>query len=100
MRPSDLELVRAALIDVVAKEDGTAHAFAVPGLPFAGKTGSADAPPRQGVDTEEEDAWFVAYAPPTNPKILIAARVERGDVTRDAKLAVRKVLDAWRAARE
>jgi cell division protein FtsI/penicillin-binding protein 2 len=96
IRPGDLELVRAALVDVVAKEDGTAHAFAIPGFPFAGKTGTGEAPPRKGFDTEEEDAWFVAYAPPTNPKILVAARVERGDVTRDAKLAVKKVLEAWR----
>lgn len=95
MRPPDLALVRSALVDVVAKEDGTAHAFAIPDFPFAGKTGSGEAPPRNGVDTDE-DAWFIAYAPPTGAKILVAARVERGDVTRDAKWVVQRVLAAWR----
>jgi cell division protein FtsI/penicillin-binding protein 2 len=97
IRPEDLALVRRALVDVVEADDGTAHAFAIPGFPYAGKTGSADAPPLNGVDTDE-DAWFVAYAPPNDAKILVAARVERADVTRDAKLVVRRVLDAWRAA--
>lgn len=97
IRPEDLALVRSALVDVVEREDGTAHAFAIPGFSFAGKTGSADAPPKDGVDTDE-DAWFVAYAPPTDAKILVAARVERADVSRDAKLVVQQVLETWRAA--
>jgi penicillin-binding protein 2 len=97
-RPEDLAFVRAALVDVVEAEDGTAHGFAIPGLPYAGKTGSADALPSNGVDTDE-DAWFIAYAPPTAAKILVAARVERADVSRDAKLVVRRVLEAWRTAR-
>jgi penicillin-binding protein 2 len=98
IRPDDLALVRSALVDVVAKDEGTAHAFAIAGFPFAGKTGSADAPPLGGVDTDE-DAWFVAYAPLESPKILVAARIERADVTRDAKQAVTDVLEVWRARR-
>jgi penicillin-binding protein 2 len=98
LRPADLALVRSALADVVAKEDGTAHAFAIPGFPYAGKTGTADAPPRNGVDTDE-DAWFVAYAPPSGPNVLVAARVERADVTRDAKWIVQRVLESERDSR-
>jgi len=95
MRPEDLALVRSALVDVVATEDGTAHAFAIPDFPFAGKTGGAEAPPRNGIDTDE-DAWFIGYAPPTGAKILVAARVERADIARDAKLVVQRVLETWR----
>lgn len=97
LRASDLDFVRHALVDVVEKPDGTAHAFAIPGLPFAGKTGSADAPPRGGVDTDE-DAWFVAYAPPDAVKMLVAARIERADVGRDATWAAVQVLGAWHEA--
>jgi len=45
-----------------------------------------------------DDTWFVAYAPPASPKILVAARIERADVARDAKWAVARVLDAWRSS--
>jgi penicillin-binding protein 2 len=98
IRLEDLELVRTALVDVVEAEDGVAHAFSIPGFPYAGKTGSGEAPPLNGLATGD-DAWFVAYAPPNDARVLIAARVERADAARDAKLVVRRVLDAWRAAR-
>jgi penicillin-binding protein 2 len=97
MQPEHLELIRAALIDVVASQDGTVHSFAIEGFPFAAKTGAAEAPLLNGRG-EEDDAWCVAYAPPRAPKILVAARVERADVSRDAKLAVKQVLEAWRAS--
>ena len=87
-------LVRAALVDVVEAEDGTAHAFAIPGLRYAGKTGTGEAPPKDGV--EANDAWFVAYAPADRPAVLVAARVERADPKKDAKETVRRVLEAWR----
>jgi penicillin-binding protein 2 len=93
-----LELVRGALIDVVAAKDGTAHALMTPGFPFAGKTGSGEAPPLQPGAAPQDDQWFVAYAPPSEPKILVAARVERFGPGADAKIVVKRVLDAWRAA--
>ena len=62
IRPADLALVRGALVDAIESPEGTAHAVAIPGLRYAGKTGSADAPPRGSVDTNE-DTWFDAYAP-------------------------------------
>lgn len=98
IRAEDLALVRRALVDVVETEDGTAHAFAIPGFPYAGKTGSGEAPSLNGVDSGD-DIWFVAYAPPNDAKILIAARVERADVVRDARFVVHDVLEAWRTAR-
>jgi penicillin-binding protein 2 len=99
IRPPDLELVRAALLDVVAKDDGTAHAVMIPGLPFAGKTGTAEAPAVNALATND-DTWFVAYAPPTHATILVAARIEHAEKGRDAKTAVRDVLEAWRERAE
>lgn len=72
-----LSLVRAALLDAVEKEYGRAHAERIEGYPFAGKTGGADAPPLEGSTEETMDSWFVAFAPPTHPKLLLAARLER-----------------------
>jgi penicillin-binding protein 2 len=96
LQPEHLELVRRALLDSVEREDGTAHSVVIPGLPFAGKTGTGEAPPRSG-HPPEDDTWFIAYAPPRAPEILVAARVERSDAAYNAKLAVRQILQAWRA---
>jgi cell division protein FtsI/penicillin-binding protein 2 len=38
----------------------------------------------------DKDSWFVAYAPPTHPTLLVAARLER---VRDARLAASVVRD-------
>jgi len=90
-----LSLVRAALLDAVEKDYGRAHAQRIEGYPFAGKTGGVDAPPLEGEAEETMDSWFVAYAPPTHPKLLIAARMERvpmGGTGLTAAQVVREVL--------
>jgi cell division protein FtsI/penicillin-binding protein 2 len=96
--PPQLELVRAGLLAAVAADYGRAHEFAIPGLPFAGKTGGVEAPPLAGAAanaSEDVDGWFVAYAPANAPKILVAVRVERkGEVAPPA--LVKAVLEAWR----
>lgn len=92
LRAQDLALVRAALVDTVASPQGTAHALFRTDLAIAAKTGSAEAPPREGSSDEEEDRWFVAYAPAEEPSILVAARVERARTPDDAKMLVRQVL--------
>lgn len=81
--PSALDVVRSGLADAVAADYGKAHAFALDGYAFAGKPGGGDSPPRAGDTTGaaeqgvEQDTWFVAYAPPTRPTLLVAARLER-----------------------
>jgi penicillin-binding protein A len=44
----------------------------VPGVEVAGKTGTAEAPPRQ------PHSWFVAFAPAEDPEIAVAVMVENG----------------------
>jgi cell division protein FtsI/penicillin-binding protein 2 len=95
LRPPDLALIRAALVQVVANEAGSAHSAEIAGFPFAGKTGSAEAQPLNGIETDD-DRLFVAYAPPENPKILVAARVERANQEHGAVAVVKAVLEAWR----
>jgi penicillin-binding protein 2 len=67
-----LREVRAGM-DQVTEPWGTAYGEAVPGVPFGGKTGTAETDGGNGPNT----TWFVAYAPSSQPKIAIAVFMER-----------------------
>jgi penicillin-binding protein A len=58
--------------------EGTGTNAAISGVPVAGKTGTAETPYNEscGGGTEENQAWFMGFAPADNPKIAIAATVE------------------------
>jgi peptidoglycan glycosyltransferase len=57
---------------------GTGTNAAISGVPVAGKTGTAETPGNKacGGGEEENQAWFMGFAPADNPKIAIAASVE------------------------
>jgi penicillin-binding protein 2 len=52
---------------------GTAYGLAIDGLPFGGKTGTAETAGGSGPNT----TWFVAYAPAKHPQIAMAVFVDR-----------------------
>ena len=52
-------------------QEGTGTAAALSGIQVAGKTGTAE------VTNGVNQAWFIAFAPVTNPRVAIAATVER-----------------------
>ncbi len=58
--------------------EGTGTNAAIPGVPVAGKTGTAETPGNAacGGGEEENQAWFMGFAPANEPKIAIAATVE------------------------
>ncbi len=58
--------------------EGTGTNAAIPGVPVAGKTGTAETPGNAacGGGAEENQAWFMGFAPANEPKIAIAATVE------------------------
>ncbi|MCW5937378.1 MAG: penicillin-binding protein 2 [Fimbriimonadaceae bacterium] len=64
-------LIKSAM--VAAIESGTAQTARIPGLRWAGKTGSAEN--RKDHDTH---SWFVGFAPLENPRIAICVMVENG----------------------
>jgi penicillin-binding protein 2 len=79
-KPAHLALVQKALFAVV--ENGTGKAAKLPQVEVAGKTGTS-----QVVSLEREKkggkgtmnhAWFVAYAPVSNPRVAVAVLVEHG----------------------
>ena len=58
--------------------EGTGTNAAIPGVTVAGKTGTAETPYNEacGGGTEENQGWFMGFAPAEDPKIAIAATVE------------------------
>jgi penicillin-binding protein 2 len=52
---------------------GTAAGLAIDGLPYGGKTGTAETEGGRGANT----TWFVAYAPADHPKIAMAVYMEK-----------------------
>jgi len=58
--------------------EGTGTNAAISGVPVAGKTGTAETPGNDacGGGEEENQAWFIGFAPADDPKIAIAATVE------------------------
>jgi penicillin-binding protein A len=57
---------------------GTGTNAAIPGVSVAGKTGTAETPFNKacGGGTDENQAWFIGFAPANDPKIAIAASIE------------------------
>ncbi|HWO15976.1 MAG TPA: penicillin-binding transpeptidase domain-containing protein, partial [Solirubrobacterales bacterium] len=65
-----------AMQDVVSS--GTGTNAAIPGVAVAGKTGTAETPFNEdcGGGSDENQAWFIGFAPADDPQIAIAATVE------------------------
>ncbi len=57
---------------------GTGTNAAIPGVAVAGKTGTAETPFNEtcGGGIDENQAWFIGFAPADDPQIAIAATVE------------------------
>lgn len=83
--PVRLAIVKNGMWAVVNEPGGTAFGSRVPGIEAGGKTGTVqvarrDAVPRAGVDRRrlEDHAWFTAFAPIDDPKIVVVVFVEHG----------------------
>jgi len=99
IEPRRLEIVKNGMWAVVNEPGGTAFASRVPGVEAAGKTGTVqvarrEASPRAGVDPRllEEHAWFVAFAPVAEPKIVVVVFVEHGGHGSSAAAPLGKLL--------
>ncbi len=90
LAPTTVTVLQEGLRQVIAA--GTARSLNDSSIPpIAGKTGTAEAPPR------ENHTWFGAYAPFDNPEIVIVAFGEHSGSGGGAIAApmVKKVLDAY-----
>lgn len=71
--PDTLAMIRTAMVNVVSAKNGTAvDAFVGVPIPVAGKTGTAEVPPKP------DHAWFASYAPIDTPKLAMVTMVENG----------------------
>jgi penicillin-binding protein A len=70
------EELTTAMAGVVS--EGTGTNAAISGVPVAGKTGTAETPGNKacGGGSDENQAWFIGFAPAEDPQIAIAASVE------------------------
>lgn len=85
-----IELVKKGMEMVVMDSKGTGILARVPGITVAGKTGSAEDPPRK-----RTHAWFVCFAPVENPQIAVSVVVEEGGMGGSVAAPIaRKVLEA------
>ncbi|MDW8321772.1 MAG: penicillin-binding protein 2 [Armatimonadota bacterium] len=73
LAPEHWQWIAEGMRAAVAGPGGTAHAANLPGIAVAGKTGTAEDPPRP-----KPHAWFICYAPMDNPRIALAVVVEQG----------------------
>ena len=75
---TEIEVIQQGLIDVVSGAEGTATGafagFPLDEFPVAGKTGTAQL---RTEDNDDNDAWFVSYAPADAPQYVVAAYVEK-----------------------
>jgi penicillin-binding protein 2 len=60
-------------MDKVTDPGGTAYGLKIDGLPFSGKTGTAETAGGHGPNT----TWFIAWAPSNHPRIAISVFVDR-----------------------
>jgi cell division protein FtsI/penicillin-binding protein 2 len=67
-----LAAVRAGMAKVT-DPGGTAYGLAITGLPYSGKTGTAETAGGNGPNT----TWFIAWAPSDRPKLAMAVFVDR-----------------------
>ena len=71
--PESLEAVREGMAKVT-DAGGTAYGLKIKGLPFSGKTGTAETGENgSGANT----TWFIAWAPSDHPKLAMAVFVDR-----------------------
>ncbi|MBV8198247.1 MAG: penicillin-binding protein 2 [Candidatus Eremiobacteraeota bacterium] len=70
--PDALAAVRDGMARVT-DPGGTAYGLAIDGLPFSGKTGTAETEGGNGPNT----TWFVAWAPTDHPRLALAVFVDR-----------------------
>ncbi len=94
LQPKTFELLSSALIDCV--QSGTGQAAAVAGIPVAGKTGTATTVG----GSRATHAWFVGYAPASDPEIAVVVFLERGTGARDAAPLAGKILRHYFALKD
>jgi penicillin-binding protein 2 len=100
LSPDTVSAVKSGMWAVVNEPGGTGSAAKCPEAEISGKTGTAQVVSQalqQSAKSSEfkNTAWFVGYAPPDKPEIVVAALVQRGEHSAVAVPIVRDVIKAY-----
>jgi penicillin-binding protein 2 len=76
LRREHLDLIRAAMRDDVASDEGTGRNARVQDFAVCGKTGTAEV--KQGRRLIDKITWFASYAPYESPRYAVVVMVESG----------------------
>ena len=94
-----LEIIKRGLWEVVNTQKGTGRTAFIEGVDVSGKTGTAQVigrkdnklqPESEILDHHKAHAWFVAYAPSSDPKIAVVVIIEHGEHGSSAAAPVAK----------
>lgn len=101
--PEHLHKLREAMWEVV-NGSGTGRQARLRELDVCGKTGTSqrvsnDLRLRAKREDFEDDAWFVGFAPCTNPEIVVAVLLENGKHSYYAAAVARDIIETWRLHR-
>jgi penicillin-binding protein A len=90
MKPSTAVSLTGMMEAVVT--EGTGTAAQIPGVPVAGKTGTAETQ----IGTAVNNVWFIAFAPAANPRVAIAVTLQDvpGQGAEFAAPVARQVMEA------
>jgi len=97
---STLEVVKRGMWGVVNEDGGTGIEARCPGIDIAGKTGTAQVASVDLMKSAQSanfktNAWFVGFAPASQPDIAVAALVLHGGHSTVAVPVVREVIKAY-----
>jgi penicillin-binding protein 2 len=85
--------LRQGLTAVV--NEGTGAGARIPGLEIAGKTGTAQTIHNSRADRGQDHAWFAAFAPASDPEVVVIVLAERGGKGGQVAAPIaRKILNA------
>jgi penicillin-binding protein 2 len=102
LAPRTVAFIKDALSGVVNEPRGTGSKARMEGLTVAGKTGTAQvvsakaATAVKSADELDDHAWFVAFAPAEDPKIVVSVLIEHGGHGGSAAAPIaKKVIEAF-----
>ncbi|MFY9402896.1 MAG: penicillin-binding protein 2 [Candidatus Omnitrophota bacterium] len=86
-KPTTIKWINEGLKGVISYPEGTGNILSTVGVSIAGKTGTAQAPPKLS------HAWFSGFFPVSNPRFVICVFLEHGGPGYYSCLVAKKIIE-------